>query len=98
MIRTMTQILRTVLCIIAACAMAEAQTISGKITGVVTDPASLPVAEAAAQVTNVGTGETWRAATNLSGVYVVSQLPVGDYAIEVRKEGFKIVARKGLRI
>ena len=34
----------------------------------------------------------------LDHVYVVSPLPVGDYKIEARKEGFKSLAREGIRI
>ena len=40
----------------------------------------------------------WKAETNASGVYVVSPLPVGDYKLEARKEGFKALTRERIRI
>jgi hypothetical protein len=89
---------RTALAILAACALSPAQTASGRIAGTVTDPANLPVAGVAVQVTSLSTGEVRRAATNLSGVYVVSPLPLGDYAFEVRKDGFKTFLRRGVRL
>src|SRR5712691_8157653 len=75
-----------------------AQQASGKITGVVTDESGAVIPGVAVTATNTQTGDTRRAESNASGVYVVSPLPVGDYKIEARMEGFKSLARKGIRI
>jgi hypothetical protein len=83
----------------AAFGILNAQTTGlGRITGTVTDTSGLPVPTAAVTVTNTGTGEKREASTNASGVYVVSPLPLGNYALEAKKEGFKTVARRQLRI
>lgn len=70
----------------------------GRITGTVTDSTGLVVPEATVTVTNTDTAETRQAATNASGVYVLSPLPLGNYSLEIRKEGFKAVSRRNLRI
>ncbi|MSV29114.1 MAG: carboxypeptidase regulatory-like domain-containing protein [Bryobacterales bacterium] len=71
---------------------------SGRITGVVTDPTGSPIPGVAVEATRAGTGDRRTVTTNASGVYVLSPLAVGDYKLEVRREGFKAVTRTGLRI
>src|SRR5207247_6647761 len=71
---------------------------AGKITGVITDPAGAGVPDASITATNAQTGETRRVTTNATGTYVLYPLPVGDYTLEARKEGFKAVTRSGIRI
>src|SRR5437868_7911157 len=75
-----------------------AQQASGKITGVITDATGAVIPGVAVTATNTQTGDTRKTETNASGVYVVSPLPVGDYSIEARKEGFKALTREGIRI
>lgn len=87
-----------VLALLAYTVSVLAQTGAGRITGVILDPTGLPVAQAAVQVANIETGENRRAESNLSGVYVISPLGLGNYTLEARKDGFKISSRKGLRI
>jgi hypothetical protein len=79
--------------------LASAQTTGlGRITGTITDSAGLVVAGANVAVTNADTGELRQVTTNTSGVYVVSPLALGNYSLEARKEGFKAVTRRNLRI
>ena len=75
-----------------------AQQASGKITGVVTDASGAVIPGVIIVATNTQTSDVRRAETNASGVYVVSPLPVGDYKLEARKEGFKALTREGVRI
>ena len=75
-----------------------AQQASGKITGVVTDASGAVIPGVAVTATNTQTGDTRRAESNASGVYVVSPLPVGDYKIEARKEGFKSLRARGFAL
>ena len=75
-----------------------AQQASGKITGVVTDASGAVIPGVLVVATNTQTGDVRRAETNASGVYVVSPLPVGDYKLEARKEGFKALTREDVRI
>jgi hypothetical protein len=64
----------------------------------VTDTAGLVVAGAAIKVTSADTAEIRQVTTNTSGVYIVSPLPLGNYLLEARKEGFKAFTRSNLRI
>jgi hypothetical protein len=75
-----------------------AQQASGKITGVVTDASGAVIPGVTVTATNTQTGDTHKTETNASGVYVVSPLPVGDYKLEARKEGFKTLTREDVRI
>src|SRR5215813_10467560 len=60
-----------------ATAIAPAQSIGGRITGVITDPAGAVIRNAVVNVTNEGTGAQRRATTDDDGFYVVPELPVG---------------------
>jgi hypothetical protein len=70
----------------------------GRITGTVTDGTGAAVADAAIEVVNQETGDTRTLATNTSGTYSVSPLPVGRYRVRIRKEGFKVVQRNDVRV
>ena len=49
-------------------------------------------------VTNTGTGDVRRTTSNASGTYVLGPLPVGDYHLEARHQGFKQMSRSGVRV
>jgi hypothetical protein len=68
---------------------ALAQTITGRISGTVTDASGAAVPGATVKVTNVGTDISRTAMTDPNGFYVVTNLPVGAYAVLVEKQGFK---------
>src|SRR6266850_2241573 len=74
-----------------------AQTAStAQITGTVTDPsgAVLPGAEVAA--TQTDTGISRNAISNETGTYVLPNLPVGPYRLEVSLPGFRSYVRTGI--
>src|SRR5262245_53564398 len=74
---------------------ALAQTITGRISGAVTDSNGGAVAGATVKVTNVGTDIPRVAQTDPNGFYVITNLPVGDYAVLVEKQGFKKANKTG---
>jgi Carboxypeptidase regulatory-like domain/TonB dependent receptor-like, beta-barrel len=78
-------------------APALAQSI-GRIAGTVTDNTGSAVVNAVVEIVSLETGETRRVATNTSGTYAVSPLPVGSYRVQIRKEGFKGVTRNDVRV
>lgn len=81
---------RIALCLVLAGAQLCAQTLTGIITGTVTDPAKSPVAGADVTVTNADTGvRAWTGKTNDSGLYRAPDIPVGSYDIGVGAPGFK---------
>ena len=67
---------------------AQAQTVTGNITGIVTDPSGAAVAGATVTARDVRTGVDTQATTNGSGVYSIRFLPIGQYELTVKASGF----------
>src|SRR5258707_15110516 len=65
-----------------------AQTVTGSITGVVTDQTGAVVPNAEGTAENVATGVKRHEGTNNTGTYTVRCLPVGNYRITVSSQGF----------
>lgn len=70
----------------------------GTISGVVKDPSGAVVVSAKVVARNSGTGISYAASTDSAGFYSFSDLPVGQYTIEVTQQGFKHHLVKGLTI
>src|SRR4029077_3409864 len=64
------------------------QTVTGSITGVVTDPSGAVVVGANVTAVNTATSLKTAVQTNASGVYTIRFLPVGTYALTVEAGGF----------
>src|SRR5436190_84540 len=71
------------------------QSNTGRISGSVTDASGAAVPKAAVTITNEATGLKWKATTDPSGFYLVTNLPVGTYDVAVEAQGFRRVDRKG---
>jgi hypothetical protein len=72
---------------------------TGAISGRVTDPQGQPVAQAAVQVTNRGTGFTTTVRTRENGQYLVQGLEVGGpYTVAVRAIGFQPFSRDNVDV
>lgn len=71
-----------------AASMAPGQTVTGSITGVVTDVSGAVVPSAAVVATNTGTGVGSPTTSNAAGEYSLRFLPIGTYQIEVTAPGF----------
>lgn len=65
---------------------------TGEIVGTVTDNTGGVLASARVTAKNLATGLTRSAATNASGDYAFSLLPVGSYSVTVEVPGFKMFA------
>ena len=74
--------------VILSSALAYGQTVTGAITGAVTDPsgAVLPGAQVVAH--NLDTGVDTPATTNNDGFYRINFLPIGHYQVTVTANGF----------
>ncbi len=68
----------------------------GTILGVVKDSTGGTVAGAAVTVTNADTALTRTATTGDDGAYRFPALPVGNYQLQVMKDGFQTAQRKGI--
>jgi hypothetical protein len=65
-----------------------AQTVTGSITGVVTDTSGAVISGANVLAHNADTGVNSATTTNSSGVYTIRFLPIGHYEVTVKANGF----------
>ncbi len=70
-----------------------AQTITGTISGDVTDSTGAVVPGATITAQNLGTGETRTATTTGTGSYRIPDLAIGKYKVTATAQGFKTVVR-----
>ena len=69
---------------------AVGQTITGSITGLVTDPSGAVVVGAKITAENTATGVQTTAQTNGAGVYTIRFLPIGVYTLTLEAKGFTL--------
>src|ERR1700684_3313875 len=72
-------------------ATGAAQTVTGAVTGTVTDPSGAVLPGATVVAINTATSVQTAAKTNSGGVYSIRFLPIGTYQVEVIAEGFNKV-------
>ena len=72
-----------------------AQSITGRISGTVNDPSGAIVPGVKVTVTNIETKLVRTAMTDPNGFYVLTNLPVGEYAVTIEQQGFKKTTRTG---
>ena len=89
---------RLAACCLLAAVWLAAQTITGSITGTVTDQTSLPVQGATVVLTQGTTGAQREMQTDIRGDFLFSALPPGQYALSVHQEGFKTLERSGIML
>jgi hypothetical protein len=70
-----------------------AQSDRGAITGTVKDPSMAVIPGVQVKATNLGTNAVTATTTNGQGLYRLNNLPVGTYAIQFTRSGFKTVYR-----
>ena len=76
----------------------SAQQITGSIRGTVLDPSGASVQAAAVTAKQVETGLTRSASTDRQGAYVLVELPIGHYQIEVHAQGFQSYLQQGISL
>ncbi len=81
-----------------ACAPLFAQQITGSIRGTVADSSGALVAGATVTARQVETGLGRTATTDRSGNYLLLELPVGHYALEVTSKGFQKYLQEGISL
>jgi hypothetical protein len=77
---------------------AGAQTTTGQISGTVRDSQGGVLPGVTVTVTNVGTGIARTEVTGPTGIYTVTNLPVGNYTVAVELEGFRPAERSGFAL
>jgi Carboxypeptidase regulatory-like domain len=73
---------------IAWCGLALGQTITGNISGRVTDPSGAVVPGAKVTATDISTNVSTSTATDKDGIYSIRFLPVGQYTVKFEAPGF----------
>ena len=76
----------------------RAQTITGSISGTVTDVSDAVIPDTEVSVQNELTGATRKTITAATGDFLFSALPPGRYTISVEKSGFKTFRMTGLTL
>jgi outer membrane receptor protein involved in Fe transport len=95
MTKTHQKLLRIAMIALCVCmsmgvvSFAHAQTITGSVSGTVTDPSGAAVKGATVSVTNVDTGISVSDTTNASGIYNVRFLQIGKYTVSTTVSGFQ---------
>src|SRR5277367_6259196 len=84
--------------LLAPAPRASAQVVSAAISGTVTDPSSASVQGASVTARDVETGAERAATTDAGGHYQVLALAVGQYEVQVNKDGFQGVVRGGIHL
>jgi hypothetical protein len=76
----------------------EAQVLYGSVVGTVTDQSGASVPGAQVTITNAGTQLTRQATTNSTGNYSITDLPEGNYTLDVTAKGFKVLKKTSIRV
>ena len=76
----------------------EAQQITGSLRGTVSDPSGAVVASAPVTAKNTETGLTRSTVTDRTGSFVLIELPVGHYQLEVTAQGFQKYVQDGISL
>jgi hypothetical protein len=97
------RILRPAAILLCLAALGLAQTETGQITGVVTDPTGAVVPNAKVSARNVSTKAVRSVTTTASGHYVIANLLPGTYEVTVEAAGFamtraRVVVNVGARV
>ncbi|MBM3758234.1 MAG: hypothetical protein FJW38_30195 [Acidobacteria bacterium] len=75
-----------------------AQFTTASLGGIINDSTGAPVPDAKVTVRNLETGFVQAAASNSTGAYQLSLLPVGTYRLTVEKQGFATYSQEGLTL
>jgi hypothetical protein len=82
--------------VLAAPALAGAQTGAASITGLVTDDSGAPVPGVTVTATNQATNIAYLAVSNEAGNYTITSVPVGTYVVKAELSGFRTATRSSL--
>jgi len=66
----------------------HAQTVSGTVTGIITDASGAIIPNIAVSVKNTDTGEMRTNVSNSAGIFSIPALPPGPYTVDVAAKGF----------
>jgi hypothetical protein len=88
---------RTLLLLLLFSSLSFAQS-TGRISGTVADPTGALIPGAKVVSTNISTGSQRTVQTNPQGLFVFSDLPIGEYSVEISSQGFTGKKREGISL
>lgn len=83
---------------VLGCLRLPAQQITGNMRGTVTDPSGAVVRSAAVTAVQAETGLSRATTTDRNGGYVLLELPVGHYRMQVAAKGFEAYVQDGITL
>ena len=93
----MSQSIRSIVLLALSAAAVFSQAVStSQISGTIQDASGLSIAGAEIKATQIDTGVVRTATTSADGSYALTNLPIGPYHLEIRKEGFTVHSRSGI--
>ncbi len=78
-----------VILVLCLAGLAAAQTDTARLVGTITDPTGAVIPNATITLTDPANGRVVTAQTSDSGSYALNALPIGNYHLQVQKEGFR---------
>ena len=78
--------------------LALAQSYTGSVTGLVTDPSGAVVPNVQVRLVDEDKGFSFSATSDSAGRYVFRQVPPGSYKITVEAQGFRAETRSGIKL
>ncbi len=92
----MRRIVIGVVCVLIACSAVSAQTSTSQINGRIKDATGAAVPGASIKATQTATGAVRTVVSAADGGYVLANLAIGPYTLEVTKEGFNTFVQSGI--
>src|SRR5438309_2856024 len=92
----MNHAVRTLLGLLAGCASVWAQGSTAQINGTIRDASGLAVPGAEIKATQTATGVIRSTTAGADGGYILPNLPIGPYMVEVSKSGFSKYLQSGI--
>jgi len=74
--------------VLAGGALALAQTVTGTVTGIISDPTGAVIPGATVVIHNMDTGVESKTTSDSAGLYRIANLPIGDYTETINSTGF----------
>ncbi len=68
--------------------LGRAQTVTGTVTGIITDPSGAVIPGATVVARNLDTGVASTATSDSAGIYHIAYLPIGRYTVTINATGF----------
>src|SRR6185503_5239079 len=97
-LRLQATLLVVVISLLAFALPAKAQTITGSISGAVTDSTGSVIPSASVTLASEKTGQTRTAATNGEGRFNFAALQPGSYSLKIERQGFQSIEQRNIML